>query len=266
MYNYKLTIQYDGTRYRGWQVQGNTDLTIQGKLEGVLSRLTGQLVEVHGSGRTDAGVHALGQVANVKLPHPVEPSELLGELNRYLPADIGVIAAEPAPERFHARLNARSKTYRYRIWNSEIPNVLERSYLYPLPEPLDVAAMERAAADSGGHPRFPQLLRPETVQEIHRPHHHRHLHHTGRCGSAPGVHRQRLFDAHGAHFGGDAGGSGVGTAGGGLHAGCAGRPRPCCRWACVACPGVGVGLCGLLIYMKRRFPEGNRLLFCLEGL
>ena len=150
MYNYKLTIQYDGTRYRGWQVQGNTDLTIQGKLEGVLSRLTGQLVEVHGSGRTDAGVHALGQVANVKLPHPVEPSELLGELNRYVPADIGVIAAEPAPERFHARLNARSKTYRYRIWNSAIPNVLERSYLYVLPEPLDVAAMERAAADLVG--------------------------------------------------------------------------------------------------------------------
>ena len=147
MYNYKLTIQYDGTRYRGWQVQGNTDQTIQGKREGVLSRLTGQLVEVHGSGRTDAGVHALGQVANVKLPHPVEPSELLGELNRYLPADIGVIAAEPAPERFHARLNARSKTYRYRIWNSAIPNVLERSYLYVLPESLDVAAMERAAAD-----------------------------------------------------------------------------------------------------------------------
>lgn len=154
MYNYKLTIQYDGTRYRGWQVQGNTDLTIQGKLEGVLSRLTGQLVEVHGSGRTDAGVHALGQVANVKLPHPVEPSELLGELNRYLPADIGVIAAEPAPERFHARLNARSKTYRYRIWNSAIPNVLERSYLYVLPEPLDVAAMERAAADLVGTHNF----------------------------------------------------------------------------------------------------------------
>ena len=150
MYNYKLTIQYDGTRYRGWQVQGNTDQTIQGKLEGVLSRLTGQPVEVHGSGRTDAGVHALGQVANVKLPRPMEPSELLQELNRYLPADIGVIAAEPAPERFHARLNARSKTYRYRIWNSAIPNVLERSYLYALPEPLNVTAMERAAADLVG--------------------------------------------------------------------------------------------------------------------
>lgn len=150
MYNCKLTIQYDGTRYRGWQVQGNTDQTIQGKVEGVLSRLTGQPVELHGSGRTDAGVHALGQVANVKLPRPFDPSELLRELNRYLPADIGVIAVEPAPERFHARLNARSKTYRYRIWNSEIPNVLERSYLYPLPEPLDVAAMERAAADLVG--------------------------------------------------------------------------------------------------------------------
>lgn len=150
MYNYKLTIQYDGTRYRGWQVQGNTDQTIQGKAEGVLSRLTGQPVELHGSGRTDAGVHALGQVANVKLPRPFDPSELLRELNRYLPADIGVIAAEPAPERFHARLNARSKTYRYRIWNSAIPNVLERSYLYVLPEPLDVAAMERAAADLVG--------------------------------------------------------------------------------------------------------------------
>ncbi len=150
MYNYKLTIQYDDTRYRGWQVQGNTDQTIQGKVEGVLSRLTGQPVELHGSGRTDAGVHALGQVANVKLPRPFDPSELLRELNRYLPADIGVIAVEPAPERFHARLNAHSKTYRYRIWNSEIPNVLERSYLYPLPEPLDVAAMERAAADLVG--------------------------------------------------------------------------------------------------------------------
>ena len=150
MYNYKLTIQYDGTRYRGWQVQGNTDQTIQGKVEGVLSRLTGQPVELHGSGRTDAGVHALGQVANVKLPRPFDPSELLRELNRYLPADIGVIAVEPAPERFHARLNARSKTYRYRIWNSDEPNVFERNYLYHLHETLDVPAMRRAAEDLCG--------------------------------------------------------------------------------------------------------------------
>lgn len=145
MCNYKLTIQYDGTRYRGWQVQGNTEQTIQGKLEGVLERLMGEPVELHGSGRTDAGVHALGQVANLKLSRPVEPTWLLQELNRYLPADIGVIAVEPAPERFHARLNARSKTYRYRIWNSSIPNVLERHYLHQIPQPLDLSAMRQAA-------------------------------------------------------------------------------------------------------------------------
>ena len=146
MYNYKLTIQYDGTRYRGWQIQGNTNQTIQGKLEDVWSRLAGEPVEVHGSGRTDAGVHAFGQVANGKLSRPVDPVWLLNALNRYLPADIGVIAAEPVPERFHARLNARSKTYRYRIWNSPIPNVLERQYLHQIPQPLDVRAMEQAAS------------------------------------------------------------------------------------------------------------------------
>lgn len=145
MWNYKLTIQYDGTRYRGWQVQGNTEQTIQGKLEGVLERLMGEPVELHGSGRTDAGVHALGQVANLKLSRPVEPTWLLQELNRYLPADIGVIAVEAAPERFHARLNARSKTYRYRVWNSPIPNVLERHYLHQIPQPLDLSAMRQAA-------------------------------------------------------------------------------------------------------------------------
>lgn len=146
MYNYKLTIQYDGARYRGWQIQGNTDQTIQGKLEAVISRLANESVEIHGSGRTDAGVHALGQVANVKLSRPVEPELFLGKLNCYLPEDIAVISVEAVPERFHARLNAQSKTYRYRIWNSAIPNVLERKFLYQIPEPLDLAAMRQAAA------------------------------------------------------------------------------------------------------------------------
>ena len=146
MYNYKLTVQYDGTRYRGWQVQGNTDQTIQGKLEAVISRLTGEPVEIHGSGRTDAGVHALGQVANVKLSRPAEPDQLLRQINRYLPEDIAVVELSPAPPRFHARLNAVSKSYRYRIWNSAIPNVLERHYLTPFPEPLDVDAIRQAAS------------------------------------------------------------------------------------------------------------------------
>ena len=150
MYNYKLTIQYDGTRYRGWQVQGNTPQTIQGKLEAVLSRLAGEPVELHGSGRTDAGVHALGQVANVKLSQPVDPAAFLRQLNRYLPEDIAVTALSPAPERFHARLNAVSKTYQYRIWNSDIPNVLERHLLTPFPVPLDITAMRQAAGHLTG--------------------------------------------------------------------------------------------------------------------
>ena len=150
MYNYRLTIQYEGTRYRGWQVQGNTDRTVQGRLEGVLSRLTGEPVEVHGSGRTDAGVHALGQVANVKLTRPVEPERLLEEVNRYLPEDIAVVALVPAAERFHARLNAVAKTYRYRIWNSAVPNVLERRCMVQITDPLDLSAMETAAASLVG--------------------------------------------------------------------------------------------------------------------
>ena len=146
MYNYRLTIQYEGTRYRGWQVQGNTDRTVQGKLEAVLSRLTGEAVQLHGSGRTDAGVHALGQVANVKLTRAADPEGLLAELNRYLPEDIAVTELSPVPERFHARLNATAKTYRYRIWNSAVPNVLERRCMTQVPEALDLTAM-RAAAD-----------------------------------------------------------------------------------------------------------------------
>ena len=88
--NYKMILQYEGTRYNGWQRQGNTDQTIQGKLETLLGRLTGEEVEVQGSGRTDAGVHARGQVANFHLKIPRQPEQLMEELNRYLPADIGV--------------------------------------------------------------------------------------------------------------------------------------------------------------------------------
>ena len=111
--NYKLTIQYDGSRYDGWQRQGNTDNTIQGKIESVLSRLVGESVEIHGAGRTDAGVHAEGQVASVKLPGKRSAAEVMDYLNQYLPEDIAVIAVEEADERFHARLTAVGKVYRY---------------------------------------------------------------------------------------------------------------------------------------------------------
>ena len=144
--NRKLTIQYDGSRYDGWQRQGNTGSTVQGKIEEVLSRLVGEPVEIHGAGRTDAGVHALGQVASVRLPERFSHREVLDYANRYLPEDIAVLAVEEAAERFHARLSAKGKVYRYSIRMGAIPDVFARKYRYRVEEPLDVAAMERAAA------------------------------------------------------------------------------------------------------------------------
>ena len=145
--NYKMTVQYDGARYSGWQRQGNTAGTIQAKLERALSELLSESVEVNGSGRTDAGVHALGQVANFKTEHPIKDCDaFLLRLNEELPGDIAVLKLTAASPRFHARISAKEKTYRYTVWNSPIPNVLERRYLYQVPEALDDAAMEAAAA------------------------------------------------------------------------------------------------------------------------
>ena len=145
MYTYRLTLSYDGSRYNGWQKQGNTKNTIQEKLETLLSRLTGEEVEVNGSGRTDAGVHAMGQVASFRTATEQDCEALLRDMRRYLPEDIGAVALEPAEPRFHARLNATSKTYVYRVWTEECPNVFERKFLYTVTEPLDLAAMRAAA-------------------------------------------------------------------------------------------------------------------------
>ena len=145
MKNYKITIQYDGTRYKGWQVQKSTDMTIQGKIQDVLTAMAGQEIEVIGSGRTDAGVHAYGQVANFHVPKHFKASEILEYLNHYLPMDIAVLNIEEVDERFHARFHAVSKTYAYRIHTSTIPNVFERKYMYTYTEFLDVSAMRKAA-------------------------------------------------------------------------------------------------------------------------
>ena len=143
--NYKLTLQYDGSRFNGWQKQGNTENTIQGRLEAVLSRFAGMAVEVHGAGRTDAGVHAEGQIASVHLPMHVPAAEVMDYLNRYLPEDIAVIEAEEAPERFHARLNATGKVYRYTLRAGNVPDVFRRKYVCRVETPLDLDAMRRAA-------------------------------------------------------------------------------------------------------------------------
>lgn len=147
MPNFRMVLSYDGTRYQGWQRQGNTKNTIQARLEQTLSRILETPVEVHGSGRTDAGAHALGQVVSFRAETAQSPQAILRALRHSLPEDIGALSLEEAPPRFHARLSAAGKTYRYRVWNSERPNVLERRYLYALPAPLDLAAMERAAQD-----------------------------------------------------------------------------------------------------------------------
>ncbi len=146
MKNYKIIVQYDGSRYKGWQVQKSTDMTIQGKLQDILKTMTGQEIEVIGSGRTDAGVHAYGQVANFHVPKHFKAQEIMDYLNHYLPMDIAVIAIEEVDERFHARFNAVSKTYVYRIHTSKVPNVFERKYMYTYTEALNVDAMRKAAS------------------------------------------------------------------------------------------------------------------------
>ncbi len=143
--NYRAVVQYEGTRYRGWQVQGNTQNTIQGKLEAVLERMEGAPVEVHGSGRTDAGVHAAGQVISFRCAHGGSAEEILAYMNQYLPGDIGVLSVEEAEPRFHARLCAVRKIYAYRIWNSGLPDVFGRRFSAQVAEKLDVDAMRRAA-------------------------------------------------------------------------------------------------------------------------
>ena len=139
-------MQYEGTRYQGWQKQESTDNTIQGKLEALLSKMAGTKVEIQGSGRTDAGVHAAGQVANFHLDTDQSPSQIMDYMNFYLPEDIAVISIEEVPERFHSRLNAKGKTYLYRVINSPVPHIFDRKYAWTVEEKLDVDAMRKAAA------------------------------------------------------------------------------------------------------------------------
>lgn len=147
MRNFKIILQYEGTRYQGWQRQDSTQNTIQGKLEAILGKMTGAgFVQVNGSGRTDAGVHALGQVANFKIETDKTPQEIMRYINLYLPEDIGVTAICEMPERFHSRLNAKQKIYVYRIWNTAVPCIFERRYVYELADALDIDAMQKAAA------------------------------------------------------------------------------------------------------------------------
>lgn len=145
MKNYKLIIAYDGSRYQGWQRLGHTQDTIQGKIETVLSKYYQKSIQIDGSGRTDAGVHAKGQVASAFLPTEKIELEDLEAINHYLPADIQILRIEPADDRFHARYQAKRKCYRYRIALPPVGNVFERKYMTTIDEPLTLGKMRKAA-------------------------------------------------------------------------------------------------------------------------
>jgi tRNA pseudouridine38-40 synthase len=149
----KITLAYDGTDYHGWQVQPALS-TIQGTLQDVLGEIEGQPVHVEGSGRTDAGVHALAQVAAFSLSNPIPPENLKRAMNRLLPGAIRIFAAEEVDAAFNPRYDARAKTYEYRIFRGEVCPPIERRYVYHYPYPLDLVRLFDAAPLFAGEHDF----------------------------------------------------------------------------------------------------------------
>ena len=140
----KLTLEYDGSNYSGWQVQPRHD-SIQGRIEAALERIFAAPIRVFGSGRTDAGVHARGQVASISIPRPFDPSELQRALNAMLPPDIVVLDIAPARDDFEPRRAARARVYEYRVLNRKLASAFEYRYSWLVREQLDLAAMNCAA-------------------------------------------------------------------------------------------------------------------------
>ncbi len=172
MKNYKFTIAYDGSRYFGWEHQPNTPMTIQGKLESVLSRMTDTAVEVIGAGRTDAGVHALAMTANAHMETELTPSQIRDYMNRYLPDDICVNEVRIASDQFHSRYKAVGKTYLYSCYIGELKPLFYRKYVY-VPEKIpDIPAMKEAARYLVGRHNFASFcgnprMKKSTVREVY---------------------------------------------------------------------------------------------------
>jgi tRNA pseudouridine38-40 synthase len=146
MRNIKMIIQYDGTRFKGWQKQTEDINTIQGKLESMLSDMAGEEIQLVGCGRTDTGVHAQNYTANFHTNSTMNTDDMYKYLNDKLPDDIAVMSIKNASERFHSRYNILSKTYTYRINNSGIKNVFDRKYIHNIDEKLDIEKMRECAA------------------------------------------------------------------------------------------------------------------------
>lgn len=143
MRNLKLVIEYDGTNYQGWQVQRNAP-TLQGMIEEKLGILTGEKIHLIGSGRTDAGVHALGQVANFKTQSQLDVESIQKALNSLLPYDIAIVKVEETDEGFHARKDSKSKVYEYRILNQTLRSVFFHGYAWHIPQRLNLSEMKNA--------------------------------------------------------------------------------------------------------------------------
>lgn len=156
MRNIKLTLEYDGSRYAGWQRLGKeeNDNTIEFKLLEVIKKMTGETVELNCGSRTEAGVHAYAQIANFKTNSYMKLYEIKNYFNRYLPMDIAVIDVQEVPERFHASLNAKSKTYLYRIAIGDVPSVFDRKYTYYCFKKPEVELMKKAALKLTGRHDF----------------------------------------------------------------------------------------------------------------
>lgn len=168
MRNLKITIEYDGSRYKGWQKQKNNDLTIQGKIEGVLSKMAEEDILLVGCGRTDVGVHAENYIANFHTNCQLSTDLMLDYLYEFLPEDILVKSIEEVNDRFHARYNLKSKTYVYKINNNKFRRVFDRKYVYHIDEKLDLKAMRNAAKFLVGTHDFQSFttLKPNTKPTV----------------------------------------------------------------------------------------------------
>ena len=172
MNNYKLTLQYDGSRYNGWQKQNDTGNTIQQILTDIISGYTGERIKLIGSGRTDAGVHALGQVANFRCRCRIEPDAFMEKANKALPEDIRIIKVQQAADAFHSRYSSLGKTYVYRLDTGSVRSVFERKYSWRIEEDINLCAMRKAAVHLTGEHDFRAFCTdakemPYTVKNIY---------------------------------------------------------------------------------------------------
>src|SRR5438552_2772178 len=165
MPTYKLTIEYEGTRYSGWQAQGNTPKTIQGRLLGVASEVFGD-ADIGGAGRTDAGVHAAGQVAHLRIHKAIDPVVMTRKMNDLLPYDINILDAVRASDRFHARHDAVSRVYLYQIATRR--TAFAKNFVWWIKDRLDLGAMQRAAATIAGRHDFTQFSDKRMKEEDSR--------------------------------------------------------------------------------------------------